>query len=87
MLSFKNFLNEEKNISPEKHVQILKKTAASLNSHVSRGGRHRSLHGMKLIDRYETHKEQLRNKSDEHWKKYCDDMKYDPRHDAYDFFA
>jgi hypothetical protein len=90
MLTFKNFLQEEKSISeitPEKHVQILKKTDKSIKSHISRGGKHSSVAGMRLIDRYETHRIALKEKGYNHWKKYCDEMGYDYRHDAYDHFA
>jgi hypothetical protein len=88
MLDFKSFLQEDKSeITPEKHIQILKRTNASIKAHISRGGNHRSVAGMKLVDRYETHRNKLKEKSYDHWKKYCDDMRYDYRHDAYDHFA
>lgn len=74
-------------MSPEKHVEKLKKTAQSMLKHVSRGGNFRHADAQRLASRYDDHAERLHQNHPEVWKSYCKEHDYSHMHRGQDFYA
>jgi hypothetical protein len=86
MKSFGIFILEERD-SFEYHLNKLHKTEKSIQNHVKRGGHANTQKGYELIDRYDNHLKQIKQKHYDDWKSHCKTKNIDPLHSGIDLYA
>jgi hypothetical protein len=84
--SFSQYINEAE-MTPEKSVKVLEKTAKSISNHMRGGGSHTSSRADELYQRYEDHSDFLKQNHRDHWNAYNKKHGKDPGHTTRDLFA
>lgn len=84
--SFSQYINEAE-MTPDKSVKVLEKTAKSISNHMRRGGSHTSSRADELYQRYEDHSDFLKQNHRDHWNAYNKKHGKDPGHTTRDLFA
>ena len=74
-------------MTPERCKRILNQTRTSIKNHVADGGHTGRKSAIPRIDRYNDHKDWLKDKHPAHWHSYCADHGSHVDHDAYDLYA
>jgi hypothetical protein len=78
----------EKNMTPEKAIKVLERTAKTIRADVGRGGNTMRMNSLRLVDTYNKHKDWLiDNGHHAHWKEFCKRDGSNPSHDGYDLYA
>jgi hypothetical protein len=73
-------------LSPEKHIEKLNKTAASIRTHVKSGGNMNHARAHELVSRYDDHYDALRTHHHAYYRKWLSDKGAVP-HSGNDLYA
>lgn len=74
-------------MTPEKHLEKIDKTRASIRNHLVRGGSSHSQRTTDLVDRYNDHVHKMKELHPQHWKDHCAKNNCSVHHDGHDLLA